>query len=179
MNKLVSICLIALMVFHSFGYYAVLMKIEYTHGKTQKKRLAADEYVGSDAIVIRIPAALPYSSNDDHYMQAEGKFIHNNQTFRLVKKRLMNDTLYLVCVKDKVDQKIREKMAEYANALSDSPQDGKKNITLPRYIKDYLPFLLESTEGTAGWEKEITFSSSSVYYSYIISSDIAKPPNRI
>ena len=153
MKKVVAIGLVILMIFNSLGYYAVLLHLEFVHDETQKRKLATDQYIGSDAVIIKIPASVPYARNDNHYTPAVGKFIHNNETYRLVKKRFINDTLFIVCVKDKYDQELREKVSDYAKLISDSPQDGKKNLNFIRFTRDYLLFSLEVQHETNGWKR--------------------------
>lgn len=152
--------------------------LEINNNRLQEERLALDEYSGSDAIIVKLPVALPYGNNDTQYQQAEGKFIHDDEVYRLVKKRMMNDTLFLVCVKDRQEGKIRQELKDFVNTFSGQSND-QKNISHFNFIKDYIPFSIEIKSVNHGWLSDIGYLSISVGRCSSYQSEIIRPPSLI
>lgn len=142
----------------------------------QALKLLNDEYSGSDAIIIKVPVSLPYSTNDDQYQSAAGKFIYNYETYRVVKKRMINDTVLIFCVKDHVEGKIRNQMDDAARSITSSPRNHKSNPSVLSFIKDYLPQSISLKREVNPWMLEIPFSSLSNNYSFVFEAHIKQPP---
>lgn len=163
---------------NSFGYYGVFIGLEINNNQETTKRLASDEYSGSDAIIVKLPVTLPYSNNDPHYQAVDGKFIVNDTTFRLVKKRMMNDTLYLICVKDVQAGKIRQELKDFVNTFAGQSED-QKNVRHFNFIKDYIPFSIEIKSVDRGWLSNIQHQCIPIDYCSSYQSEITHPPSLI
>lgn len=95
-------------------------------------------YAGSDAITLKIPLALPYSFGQQNYERVDGKFNYEGEVYRLVKQKLYNDTLYIVCVKDKKGTVIKDAIEDLASTLTDKPINSKSSSkTANIFLKDF------------------------------------------
>lgn len=175
MKRVVSILLVVLILVNASGYYLLSVSL-HINDSEQTLKLSKDEYSGSDAIIIKVPVSVPYSINDNQYESVDGKFAYNHETYRIVKKRMMNDTIFIVCVKDHVEGKIRKQMDEVARSTSDSPQNDKSSFSTLSFIKDYLPVSTSLKNDINPWIVEMGYSSFQNHYSFLLKSIILQPP---
>jgi hypothetical protein len=175
MRKIVSILLVVLLLINASGYYLISIGL-FIHDKEQSLKLLNGEYSGSDAIIIKLPLSLPYSTNDNTYETAEGKFLFNKETYRIVKKKIINDTVLIVCVKDHIDSKIRIQMSNLANSQTDLPQNHKQISSSLSFVKDYLPTSCTLGNNCVPWTIEIGYESIQHQYTFLFESLVLQPP---
>ena len=106
------------------------------------KKLDADLYDRDETIELKIPVALPYPVQSHDYQRVEGRFEHQGQFYRLVKNKLQNDTLYVVCIRDQETRKLFDTMKDYvqlAQALPGTSTGHKALNFLSKLVKDFYP----------------------------------------
>lgn len=88
---------------------------------------------------MRIPLALPYHSNHANYERVNGVFEYEGAMYRLVKQKLYNDTLYVICSRDELGKQIKDAIQEVAYSMNDEPTDSKPNSAKRwiAFIKDF------------------------------------------
>lgn len=124
-------------------------KIKYSHGlffgweafntEAIHADLDSDIYAGSEALTLRIPLSLPYPSNHNSYERVNGVFEYEGALYRLVKQKLYNDTLYVVCSRDELGKHIKDAIQEAAYSINDEPTESKPNSAKGwiAFIKDF------------------------------------------
>ena len=121
------------------GYYGVFIGLDYQHNRQMSKEFDTDIYNTNEAITIKIPVTIPYANESADFQRVDGKFEHMGNTYRLVKQRILNDTLYLVCVTDVKAQQIAQALKDYVKTFSDKPAETKsQSKTQVRLVKDYI-----------------------------------------
>jgi hypothetical protein len=101
-------------------------------------RLEADSYSADDVVVLTLPVTLPYAIHNPGYERAVGEVEHAGEFYHLVKQKIENDTLFIVCLKDEVQKRLQQKMNEYAKFSNNLPVDTQKTIDLlGKLFKDY------------------------------------------
>lgn len=157
MRKPVSILLIVLLLFNVLGYYGLFVGIQYSSSHKLTKRLDAAQYSDDETFTLKVPLAVPYQENTD-YERVDGEIEHNGEFYRLVKQKLSDDTLYIVCLKDKNSKEIKGALKDYVKTFTDKPTDTKGNSkNFNTLIKDYLPTSIIVTSLTEGWSNSIPF----------------------
>jgi len=142
------------------------------------RALNEDYYDASEAVTIRIPIALPYQYDNPHFLRAEGKFIHEGESYRLIKQKYERDTLTVVCVRDDQDKQIQHALADFVSTFTDSPVDGDmpaaKSLVL--FTKEYL--LTTTALGTSafGWTLDLGVSGIPQIVDDIHATPVAQPP---
>jgi hypothetical protein len=122
------------------GYYGIFSGFEVINNAEILNRLDGDKYAGSQAITLRIPISLPYSTNQNTYERVDGKFNHDGEIYRLVKQKLYNDTLFVICIKDEKGTKIENTLNDLGRAFSDNGSESKSPAKLVfTFIKDFEP----------------------------------------
>ncbi len=138
MRRLVSIFFLVVFLFNVGGYYVVFwaMGVQATHQLLT--RLDADNYSGNEAIVIALPLSLPYPVGTGDYMRLNGDFNYNGHHYRLVKQKVDNDTLFIVCIRDHESTKLANALSEYTKAANNIPTGADQALTfLGKLYKDF------------------------------------------
>lgn len=116
-------------------------------------RLNADEYTSEDIEILTIPLSLPYAgSHVGEFVATDHEFEHNGSYFNIVKQKIENDTLYLVCVKNHHEKKLVSKLNEYSNLMNNVPSGTKQTLQLfGKLFKDYTTSSLTRIAHSDGW----------------------------
>jgi len=138
MRRLLALLLLTFFLFNTIGYYFLYQAIRSHSYLALQKRLDNDLYSREETVTIKIPAAIPYQSNTD-YQRVNGSFEHQGEFFKLIKQKIANDTLYVVCYRDHAEKKISGLLADFVKASNDLPQSSKSTALklLSNLSKDY------------------------------------------
>ena len=101
-------------------------------------RLDADAYSSEEVVVLAVPISLPYPVYDAGYERADGEVEHKGEFYRLVKQKVENDTLFMVCIRDQNQKHIARTMNEYTQLANDLPSSAKNTMDLlSKLFKDF------------------------------------------
>ncbi len=140
------------------GYYLVFWALRSQAKSDLLHRLDADEYASEDIEVLTFPVTLPYPIHQNDYQRVDGEFEFNGTYFNLVKQKIENDTLFLVCVKNHQEKKLVTEMTEYSNLMNNVPASTKHTIELfGKLFKDYTSISSPSLSCNEGWNATICF----------------------
>jgi hypothetical protein len=141
--------------------------------------LDADEYDESQALTIKIPVAIPYAVDSHDFVRVAGTFQHEGEFYRLVKQRLLSDTLHIVCIKDQQSKRINQALTDYVKTFTDKPaSDSQHVLTFSDFIKDYLTTTTSISSLNFGWQLDLEKSTSLNVFLSTYCSSIIHPPER-
>ena len=132
--------LLLIFLFNVGGYYIVFWGLRFHTGKELVNRLDANRYNADETIEIKIPLSLPYPIYAQNFERVNGEFEHNGEHFRLVKHKYENDTLYVVCIRDRETRELVNTMNDYVQLTHglDGSGTNKKALTfLSQLVKDF------------------------------------------
>jgi len=179
MRQLISISLIILLLFNVMGYYGLFFGLNYQNKQQIIHRLNASAYNDAQTVTIKIPMAIPYATGSEEYERVDGEFEHEGEFYHMVKQRHVNDTLYIVCIKDAQSKRIDQAMDNYAKTFSDKPVDGKSNDKLTiTLIKEYLTTSVVIKHISSGWILDVSNPTSLVTFKSSYSPSFVHPPER-
>jgi hypothetical protein len=165
LKRLVSIFFLIVFLFNVGGYYIVFWGIQNQASKNLLKRLDADDFSKEDLVVLTIPLTLPYpiSANDGGYERIDGEFRHDGEYYKLIKQKLENDTLFIVCYRDRDATRIASALTDYSNVANSVPAGTKhaQNF-ISKIYKDY-----NTTEFTIHYKSRLLYEQV-----YLASSDL-------
>ena len=161
------------------GYYFIFMGLEFRHDSAMVKRLDNESFSTANAITIKVPMAIPYSSGSEEFNRVDGKFVHEGQVYRLVKQRFLNDTLTIVCVRDHQDERIKNALGDYLKTYTEHNADQSSNAKVAfTFIKDFISQSFSVTQSSFGWETlSVRNSPPRVFISSYYAA-IVHPPER-
>ena len=178
MKQLVSLTLVALLMLNVLGYYALFVGLQYRNDRVMTRMFDAGAYKESDLISIKLPLAVPYLSDNKGFERVDGKFWHEGEVYRLVKRKYAQDTLTVVCVKDHESVRIQDALSDFVKTFADTPVQNKANATLVFSMsKDYLQEFLTLKTLASGWQTEIIQGGACLQLTPSYVASIVHPPN--
>jgi hypothetical protein len=171
--------LIVLVLLNIMGYYGVFVGLDYHHDRQMSERFDTDIYNASEAITFRIPITIPYATESTDFQRVDGEFEYMGDTYRMVKQRILNGTLYIVCVKDAEGQQIAQALRDYVKTFSDKPADAKsQSKTQITLIKDYIPSSYSIGNSSEGWMSVVCNQTLTQIFINSFFASIVHPPER-
>lgn len=164
LKRVIAITLIALILFNTMGFYGLFVGLRYKAKRDIVHRVDRDDYQHNELITFKIPLAIPYHNGDDQYQKLDGEIQHEGEFYRLIKQKLAQDTLYIVCIKDAQSKHIKRALSDYVKSFTDKPADGKsQSKTLLSFIKDFIVAPFSFHNGSAGWNRLIATNFSAFF----------------
>jgi hypothetical protein len=148
--------LVGLLLFNALGFYVLYVGVRFKVNRDVVQRLDDQDYVDDETVTLKVPLVLPYHIELSEYERVDGEIEHEGQTYRLVKQKHENDTLFIVCYRDSHSQQIKQVLADYVKTFTDRPADHKhqtKDFT--GFLKDFLPAHLSFLTTTEGWSRSL------------------------
>lgn len=135
-------------------------------------KLDNNTYSKEETFLFKMPLTLPYQINPHGYERVDGKFEHNGEYFRLVKQKLENDTLFIVCIRDHKEKQLTKVMKDFAKLSTDVPISKQGQSLLAKLIKDYESNATPGTVLMNGWSLSIPVK---VYLGSLLEIELAVP----
>jgi hypothetical protein len=131
-KRLITILFLLLFLFNAGGYYALYWLCSERAEQALLSKIETENYSAQEQITLAIPLAMPYPmmNTDNDFDKMKGGFEFKGEHFKLVKQKLQNDTLYLVCLKNIEQQKIESTIADYSKTANDLPTQSKQTLNL-------------------------------------------------
>jgi hypothetical protein len=177
-KRLFAIVVLNLFLLNVLGYYGVLLGLKAASGNDLTERLNSDMYDLGATVTFKIPLAIPYGIDSKNYESVTGQFEKDGEVYRMVKQRLYQDILYIVCIKDERTSKINSALEDFVQSFAGQEGDGQQKTSSPGFIKDYVDTQIRLTNIITGWEKELVKMSVPRYFFDSYSASIVHPPDR-
>ena len=102
--------------------------LRYQADQELQKQLDANNYSDGESVVIKIPMTLPYQTTSAAFERINGEFEHQGEFYQLVKQKLENDTLHIVCIKDHRGKQIVTSMVDFTKQSHDLPTSATLKV---------------------------------------------------
>ncbi len=124
MRKAGSILFLLILVFNFWGYRVVLSFLEQEATTRLVHRLDAGDYSRDQLVEVKIPLSLPYYTDWGNYESYSGSVTWNGENYQYVKRKLSQDTLYLLCIPHTEKNTIQSAKMDYFRIVNDLQHDG-------------------------------------------------------
>jgi hypothetical protein len=140
-----------LFAIHLFNLGGYALWFEYVIAQSDKQlaqQLDNHQYNDNELIEVRLPLHTPYLSSWSDYERVDGEAEVNGLYYTYVKRKIHNDTLYLLCLPNKNKTQLNAARIDYANKVQDVPTNTddagtlKKNPAGSEYDQPATPFQL-------------------------------------
>ena len=176
MKKGITIVLLILFLLNTLGYYGVFVGLQFRNEKEMKALFDDENYLPQQEVTIKVPITVPYATDSREFTRVDGEFEHKGETYRLVKQRLLSDTLFIVCVKDNASKEIKQALTDYVKSFSDNPSTEKDTTkSSQQLIKDYISCATVLQSEVTGWGKVLTHGTRITVYESL-SVQLNSPP---
>jgi hypothetical protein len=165
-------------LFNALGFYGLFVGWRFKTAADLVKRLDNQQYSEEETITVKVRISMPYFlSTESEFERVNGEIEHRGEVYRLIKQKLQNDTLYMVCMKDHESKLINEALADYVKTFTDKSTDSHSAKVSINVIKDYLPTSTSISALATGWTYSIHFSFEQ-YNLLTADHSIVSPPPR-
>lgn len=127
MKQAAAFFLIVLFSFNLVGY-RFLFDCMQTYAASQTAALVdSRDYDDAQLKEIKVPINMPYQSNWSSYERFSGQVKIDGHVYQYVKRKVANDTLYLLCIPDVKSQKVEMARVEFFKMTNDLDPFGHAN----------------------------------------------------
>jgi len=126
-----------------------------------------NEYTPDQTVTLKIPLTLPYPVQQNNFERVQGEFEHQGEFYKLVEQKYLNDTVYIVCIKNNEEKKAFKVLSDFVKLSTDqSPSSsGQNSKTIATLIKDYSPVVSEINLSP---RESIELASTNSFYNNLI-----------
>ena len=177
MKKAISILSLVVFLFNVGGYYVLFWALRINANVQLEKRLDHEEYAEDETYEFKIPLSIPYPIQQKDFNRARGEFEKDGEIYTLVKQKLENDTLHLICIRNNKKKHLRKALFEYARVSHDTGSAMTDNgaRSLPKFIKDFNGNSLLTFDTSDSWFLQVTHAFVS-FDILEMKYDIISPP---
>jgi len=147
------------MFFNFLGYRWFFSVIENKATAKLEQKISAGNFSEDQLVEIRIPLNMPYYSDKD-YEEVYGETDWNGEHYRYVKRKVSNNTLYLLCLPNKEKSSIAKVKNEFTKAVNDIPANKQGSQQKNTFIK----LLTSEFKISESFISENSFSSLSLQF---------------
>jgi len=140
----------------------------YLINKADEQQISVVErqgYADSELIVVKTALHLPYFTSNSDYVRVDGRIELNGIHYNYVKRKVSNDTLYLLCLPNQKKtalyaekNSLSGQYAEAPSASKNQKSTVKKNCPLSEYN---CPEQRQDSPAAAACEKKLFFTTIS------------------
>lgn len=128
MRKSFAILLLAIHLFNLAGYRLLYAYFADRSEQQLITTLDNGHYNNDELVEIKIPLNLPYIQGNFQYERVDGSLEFEGIHYNYVKRRVLNDTLSVLCIPNKKTTEILAKGHRVTGQLADHPLDKKTKI---------------------------------------------------
>jgi len=150
--------------------------LRYQADTELQKHLDANDYPESEAFLINIPVTLPYQMNWNDFERLSGEFEHNGEFYQLIKQKLENDTLKIVCIKNHKEKQLVASMADFTKVSNDLPANASSLKVLGNFLKEYNSTGDIKIMHSNGWSTTLSFACPSYSIRSLVVPIESPPP---
>jgi hypothetical protein len=120
-----------LLSIHLFNLAGYTLLFDYFIQRSDEQlihQLETHQYNDHELVEVKIAMHAPYLSSWSDYDQVNGETEVNGIYYTYVKRKIHNDTLYLLCLPNKNKTQLNAARIDYANKVQDVPANAKNTI---------------------------------------------------
>jgi hypothetical protein len=124
------------LLFNLCGYRLVIDYLQQRHDVKLTAQLDRAEYADEDLISIKTALSLPYYTATMDFERIDGSIRIDGVEYNYVKRRIINDSLELLCLPNTTKQKLQTIKADFFKISNDlqRPESGKKSANLIKSV---------------------------------------------
>jgi len=128
LKKIIAILFIGVYLFNLVGYSLTFDYFIHQADNRIVQQLDNNDYNEAELLEIKIPLNLPYYTSWDEYERYDGEIVLNGIHYNYVKRKVVNDTLFLLCLPDHVKTELYKAKSEFAYTEGDNDSSSKKGM---------------------------------------------------
>ena len=122
MKQITAIFFLVLFAFNWFGYRLYYDYLQHKTDVNLEALIDNNSIDDSQLTELKIPVNLPYQTNWTSYQPYDGEIVLNGTIYKYVKRKLCNDTLYLMCINNSKKMRLESAKDEFFKISNDLAQ---------------------------------------------------------
>ena len=149
MKKVTAISFLLLFAFNWFGYRLYYDYLQHKTNENLEASFDSNSYDESQLVELKIPVHLPYQTSWTSYQRYDGEININGTSYKYVKRKLSNDTLYLMCIPNIKKMRLETAKNDFYKISNDLAQNdnSKKSDNAKSVFKNLQTVYDDSTFG--------------------------------
>ena len=152
LRRLTAILFLTILLFSFYGYQLVISCLQTGNDTAVEHRVDKREYRNDELVSIKTKLDLPYYTSSPDYERAYGSMTVNGKDYDYVMRRVLNDTLELLCLPNHAKTALKSASNDLARSGTDGqPATNKKIVLLKIGFPDFFQSIqtLEAQTATA------------------------------
>jgi hypothetical protein len=126
LKRLAAILLTGILSFNWIGYQLLNSWLENRANQRLEARLDENNYDESQLISLKVPAThLSYYNSSTQFERVDGQIELNGVQYKYVKRRLLNDSLELLCIPNQTAMRLHSAKNEFFRLVNDLQHNGQ------------------------------------------------------
>lgn len=121
LKKVFSILLFCTHIFNIGGYHLLFGYLQQKNQRFVFHSIEKGDYSDEELVLVKVPLLLPYSTNWQEYEPYNGEIEWGGVHYNYVKRKICNDSLYLLCLPNIERTRLSNAMDSYANQVQNLP----------------------------------------------------------
>jgi hypothetical protein len=136
LKKVFAIILLSVHLFNLIGYTLFFRLLQQYDSKQTVIQIDNKKYADTDLVLVKVPMLLPYSANLAAYERYDGEIEWGGVHYNYVKRKMVNDTLYVLCLPNEHRTKLFDAEDTYGQQVNDMATSKQKesNSTVKKVI---------------------------------------------
>jgi len=177
-KRLFAAFILSVFLLNVLGSYGIMLGLKVNAGQKMTEMLDSEMYDLGSSVTFKIPFTVPYGTESKTYERVDGQFEKDGIVYRIVKQRLYQDMLYIVCVKDAKSSKLNNVLSDIAHGFAGQDDGDQKSVT-QTLIKDYVNTEISLTNAIGGWQLDVVQSTATRNFFDSYSPSFVHPPDRL
>ncbi len=132
LNRIAAILLLSVLLFNWLGYRFLTTYLEDRASTQLEASLDDDRYDPTQLVLLRVSAeSLPYSNCSSGFQRSYGYIEVGTTRYRMVKKRLYNDSIEMLCIPDGSANQLRTAKDAFFQLVNDLQKPGHTKFPGP------------------------------------------------
>jgi len=129
LKQVTAIFFLILFAFNWFGYRLYYDYLQHKTNENLEALIENNSYDESQLMELKIPIHLPYQTNWTSYQRYDGEIKLNGTIYKYVKRKLSNDTLYLMCLPNSNKMRLETAKNDFFKISNDLAQNDHSKKT--------------------------------------------------
>ena len=129
--------LLIIFLFNTIGYKAIFYYLEEEADARLEAKIKTLDESDSRLIAVKIPINLPYQTDWREFESIDGEMTFKGKTYKYVKRKVLRDTLILLCIKHEEKSQLQQSSADYFKKINDLASDTNKKPVVKQAKTDY------------------------------------------
>ena len=156
MKKLIAIILLWIYLFNLGGYSLAFRYFISLSEQQFVAQIDENNYDDAELVEIIIPLNLPYMQNSGGFERVDGSVEKDGVKYNYVKRRIHNDTLYILCLPNNERTRLLKQKTRYSAQVNDfetakkeKKSSVKKTVNTSEYNNDIAQHIINLPGSTA------------------------------